>query len=94
MPKQVVVFHMTGCGPCAEYLPRFRKIAVRYKDRIPIRSVNIAKPDKRLSDAAIKFNIEATPTTLVIGDDDKVLRRQVGGLEDREIEKLLQFAAK
>ncbi len=85
---------MTGCGPCEEYLPRFRRIAIAYKDRIPIRSVNIAKPDKRLSDAAIKFNIDATPTTLVIDENDRAVRRKVGALSDSEITKLLQFAAK
>lgn len=94
MPCQVIVFHMTGCGPCAEYLPRFRQIALKYKDRLEIRSVNLYRTEKRLQDAAIKFKVEATPTTIVLSDSDSVLRRKVGSITNREIEQLLEFAVK
>jgi thiol-disulfide isomerase/thioredoxin len=92
--KQVIVFHMTGCGPCEEYLPRFRAAIKPYKGRIDARAVNLARNDAGFQDAATKFKITATPTTLVLDERDKVLRRKVGGLEDRDITTLLEFAAK
>jgi thiol-disulfide isomerase/thioredoxin len=94
MPCQVVVFHMNGCGPCEEYLPRFRKIASGYKNRLSIRAVNITRTERRIQATVIKFKVEATPTTLVIDDSDTVLKRKVGALDEREIERLLEFAVK
>jgi thiol-disulfide isomerase/thioredoxin len=93
MSKQVVVFHMKGCTPCREYLPRFERLALSYQSKLHIRAVNIAKPDKRVQDAVIGFKIDGTPTTLVLDENDKVLKRKVGNISDVEIEKLLKFAA-
>jgi len=93
MAKQVIVFHMTGCEPCREYLPRFKRAAELYKGKLDVRSVNLAKSDRSYQDAAIKFKVNATPTTIVIDESDKVLRKRIGGLEDKDIAALLKFAA-
>jgi len=94
MSCQVVVFHMTpGCAPCEEYIPRFKQIARPYQSRAEIRSVNLAKPNKNFSDLAIRFKVDATPTTIVIDENDRVRRRRVGALSNEDVVKLLEFAA-
>lgn len=89
---QIVVFHMRGCGPCHEYLPRFRAVAIRYKGQLAIRAIDLAKSRKDFQDAAIKFKIEGTPTTLLLDDDDKVVQKQVGAITNTEIAKLFRRA--
>jgi thiol-disulfide isomerase/thioredoxin len=90
--NQVIVFHMCGCKPCKEYLPRFKRSAVKYRSRLHLRTIDVATSDKRIQDIAIKFRIQATPTTLVLDPNDKVIKRKIGGLTDEDIEKLLIFA--
>ena len=92
--NQVIVFHMRGCGPCREYLPRFKRLAVKYRSHLHIRSVDVSVPDKRIQDVAIQFKIDATPTTLVLDEKDVELRRKTGGIDDKDVEKLLDFAVK
>lgn len=94
MPNQVLVFHQAeSCGHCKEYLPRFRKLAAPYKDRVDIRSINLNRADKATQDAGVKFKIRAVPTTIVLGASDKVLRRKEGNIPDAEIAKLLALAS-
>ena len=93
MAKQVIVFHMKGCEPCREYLPRFEQAVLSYQSKLHVRAVNIAKADKRIQDAVINFKIDGTPTTLVLDENDKVLKRKVGNISNAELEKLLKFAA-
>jgi thioredoxin-like negative regulator of GroEL len=92
--NQVVVFHMRSCEPCREYLPRFKKQAVKYRSHLHIRTIDVSVADKRVQDVAIQFKIDATPTTLVLDENDIVLKRKTGGIADKEIEKLLDFATK
>jgi thiol-disulfide isomerase/thioredoxin len=93
MPNQVIVFHAKHCGPCIEYLPRFKRLAVKYRAHLHIRTPDLDIADKRIQDAAIAFKITGTPTTLVLDANDKVLKRKVGGITDAGIERLLKFAA-
>ena len=93
MANQVLVFHQAAsCGHCKEYLPRFRRLALPYKDKLAIRSVNLDRSVKADQDAAQKFKVTGVPTTIVLGENDRVLRRAVGNLPDAQIAKLLAFA--
>jgi thiol-disulfide isomerase/thioredoxin len=90
--KQVIVFHSSMCGPCQEYLPRFKRIAVKYRAHAHVRTPDILRSDKRVQDAAVAFKVRATPTTFVLDENDKVLKRKEGGMTDEEIEALFQLA--
>jgi thiol-disulfide isomerase/thioredoxin len=57
--NQVVVFHQSGCPACAEYLPRFRRVAVKYRAHLNIQTPNVDRSDKRIQDAAIAYKINA-----------------------------------
>ena len=94
MANQVLVFHQGDtCPACKEYLPRFRKLAEPYKGKVEIRQVNLNRADKAIQDAGQKFKIASVPTTLVLGANDKVLRKAIGNIENAQIAKLLAFAA-
>jgi thiol-disulfide isomerase/thioredoxin len=93
MANQVLVFHqVASCGHCREYMPRFRKLALSYKGKLEIRSLDLNRADKSIQDAAQKFKIAGVPTTIVLGENDRVLRRAVGNLPDAQIAKLLALA--
>ena len=62
--KAVVVFHMTGCHACHDYLPRFKRVAVKYRPFVDIKQVNISHAANQ--DAADKYKINAAPTTVIL----------------------------
>ena len=94
MANRVIVFHQSrSCSHCKEYLPRFKKAILPYRNRLDIRSIDLDKADKANQDAAVALKIHAVPTTLILGNSDKVLKRKEGGISDVEIAKLLKFAA-
>lgn len=89
--KQIVVFSADGCHACHDYLPRFRRIAVKYRAFIDIKSGNISKTGS-IQEIADKYKIKAVPTTLVLSTDGEVLHRYVGGIEDKKIVKMFEEA--
>ena len=91
--NQVVVFHQSGCPACSEYLPRFKRIAVKYRSQLNIQTPNVNRADKRIQDAAVAYKITAVPTTVVLDANDKLLKRAVGSLSEAQIAKLFEFAA-
>jgi thiol-disulfide isomerase/thioredoxin len=90
--KQVVVFHMDGCPACHDYLPRFRRIAVKYRPFLAIKAANISVPSN--ATVADKYKIAAAPTTLVLDAEDKVLKRYKGALDAKSIEAIFVEALK
>jgi thiol-disulfide isomerase/thioredoxin len=90
--KQVVVFHMDGCPACHDYLPRFRRIAVKYRPFIAIKAANISVPSNQ--EAANKYKIVAAPTTLILDVEGKVLSRSKGALDAKAIEAIFTEALK
>lgn len=91
--NQVVVFYQDGCPACHEYVPRFKRIAVKYRGHLNIQVVNLNRAVKRVQDAAIVFKITSIPTTLVLDANDQELQRKIGAISDAQIAKLLENAA-
>jgi thiol-disulfide isomerase/thioredoxin len=92
--NQVVVFHQTSCSACEDYLPRFKRIAVKYRAHLNIQIANLNRADRRIQDAASTYKISGVPTTLVLDATDKVIKRMVGAISDKQIESLFTFATK
>lgn len=93
MSKQIVVFHQHGCPACTQYVPRFKRIGVKYRALINIQLANLSKADKKMIDAATRYKINAVPTTLVL-DGERVVRRVEGSVDDSEIRALFEAVAK
>ena len=91
--KQVIVFHQNGCPACHNYLPRFRRKAVKYRAFVNIQLANISRNQKALV-AADKYKVKAVPTTVVLDASDKLIKKIEGAIDDAKIVELLESAAK
>jgi thioredoxin-like negative regulator of GroEL len=90
--NQVVVFHMDGCSACYEYLPRFRRVAVKYRPFLSIKAANISAAAN--AGTANKYKITAAPTTLILDAEGAVLKRYKGALDVKSIEAIFVEALK
>ena len=90
--KTVAVFYQDGCPACHEYLPRFRRVAVKYRPFVAIKGANMAKPESHA--AADQYKIKAAPTTLILDAAGRVLRREEGALDEATIEAIFVEAVK
>jgi thioredoxin-related protein len=96
--KQIIVFHQHGCPACADYLPRFKRLAVKYRGLVNIQLANMSTTSeelfKKIAKAADRYKIDGAPTTIVLDANDQFLRRVVGSVSNAEIAKLFEFAAR
>lgn len=92
--NQVIVFHQTGCPACESYLPIFKRYAVRYRPFLNIQTANLSSGNREMLDAAERFKIKAVPTTVVLDEDDELIKKVEGALSDMKIVKLLDDATK
>jgi thiol-disulfide isomerase/thioredoxin len=88
--KTVVVFHMSGCHACADYMPRFRRVAVKYRPFVAIKTANISLAAG--GKAADEYKIKAAPTTCILAADGKILKKVEGSIAVAEIEKIFRAA--
>ena len=99
MPKtakstnQVLVFHMNGCPHCRTYVPKFKRVAVKYRAFISIREANVDR-DPKAAEVAERFELNGFPCTLVLDASDKLLKKYEGSLDVKEIEEIFTFALK
>jgi hypothetical protein len=89
--KTVVVFHMHSCHACTDYLPRFRRVAVKYRPFVAIKQVLATSGNVGVLD---KYKIRAFPTTVILDASEKLIRRVEGSLPVREIEEIFEKAAR
>ena len=89
----VVVFTIPGCDACAEYKPRFQRVAQHYGRIVPIYMLNAndARPD--IADLASRLNVTSVPATFVLRRPTGVIRYE-GAITDEQIAWLLGVAAR
>lgn len=85
----VVVFKMAGCGPCGEYLPRFRRVAKAYPS-VPTVVVDVNDPDGL--QLAQHFGVQNTPTTMVMKRGDGHRPTVEGALDEADIHRVFSSA--
>ena len=81
----VFVFGQAGCPACADYVPRFKRLAASAP--FPVGVYDLAK-DRHAQGFADKLAIRATPTTVVMAGGR--LRKVEGSVSNTEIVKLLR----
>lgn len=91
-PAAVFVFGQTGCPACAAYIPRFKRLAAPYRQRIQIGVYDLARDGQHANEFASKLGIRATPTTVVMNRRGS-LHKHVGALGDAQVKQLLDSAA-
>ena len=87
----VVVFAMKGCGACEEFLPRFRRIAAKYRRCVPVMHFDAAAPGHQA--VADHYGVTHTPTVVLVRRPQGKLQWN-GGLDDHEIENIFAIAAR
>lgn len=89
--KTVVVFHMHGCPACSDYMPRFRRVAVKYRPFVAIKHMMLSKTTEAAMD---RYKIRAFPTTAILDANEKLIKKVEGSLPAAEITQIFEQAAK
>lgn len=87
-PVGVFVFGQAGCPACADYIPRFKRVAGPFRERFPIGIYDLAKDGPYANEFATKLGIRHTPTTVVMTRRGS-LHKHVGPLTESAIRELL-----
>jgi thiol-disulfide isomerase/thioredoxin len=88
----VAVFVMDGCPACHDYLPRFQQVADPYaKAGVPIIVYDAASEDPAVQQLADRWDIQATPTTVVALRGPGLLKEE-GSMGEADIKKLMDTA--
>jgi thiol-disulfide isomerase/thioredoxin len=89
--KTVVVFHMTGCSACIDYMPKFKRVAVKYRNHVAIKHVHYTGgKDTEMLD---RYKIRAFPTTVILDAAEKTITKVEGSISVAEITKIFEQAA-
>ena len=101
----IVVFVMADCPGCEAYVPRLnariKKTGGPFhvfdgkrrapKGSIPVLYYDVSLPNEEVQEFASRFNIEATPTTIVLPMNDTAIKFE-GGLADNQIDYVFALA--
>lgn len=87
----VVVFTMQGCPACAEYKPRFQRIARPYATTVPILMADVADP--RFASLADRLGVAEVPATFLLRKPYGIIRA-VGSVPDAQIQWIMNVAAR
>lgn len=89
----VVLFTIPGCDACAEYKPRFQRIAQQYQSIVPIYMLNANDTNPQVADLASRLNVMNVPATFVLRRPTGVIRVE-GAIPDEQIAQLLGIAVR
>lgn len=81
----VVDFFAEWCGPCQMLAPIIKNLDEKYDGRVEFYKVNVDENQ----DCAIRYGVTAMPT-LVLFKDNQEVERQVGYLEQDELEEIIE----
>jgi thiol-disulfide isomerase/thioredoxin len=87
--KIVVVFHADDCHFCHDYLPRFRRVAVKYRAFVAIKSVKLTDKNMELLN---RYKIGGFPSTCILAADESLIKKVEGAIDEKAIEKLFEKA--
>ena len=82
-PKELVYFHMNGCGHCKRFTPVWNEFSSNYNGELKLKKLE----RKEAGDLLQKYEIKGFPTILLI--DEQGNKKEFQG--DRSIEGLKNF---
>jgi thiol-disulfide isomerase/thioredoxin len=89
--KTVVVFHSNDCPACKDYLPRFRRVAVKYRAFVDVKHVTLGPKTEKMFD---EYKIRALPTTVILDANQKAVKKVEGSIDVGAIAKIFEAAIK
>ena len=69
-PKELVMFHMTGCGHCKDFMPHWNAATKANSTSITMRALE--RGDQGAQELIKKHNISGFPTVLLLGGGEKL----------------------
>ena len=81
----LVDFYATWCGPCKAMTPILEQVASSVKEKAKIIKIDVDKNPA----AASAYHVQGVPT-LVLFKEGKILWRQSGVVQAKELEKIIQ----
>ncbi len=81
----LVDFYADWCGPCKILSPTVREVAASFHGRVKVIKVDV----DRNQHAAIKYGIRGVPT-LILFHKGRILWRQAGVLNKRQLQAILE----
>ena len=89
MVKKVLKLSASWCMPCHAYAKTFNAVKEeeKYKD-VVFEEIDIEEQE----DLAIKYSVRGVPTTVILGEDDKVLSKFSGNVPKTMLEKEIDTA--
>ena len=82
-PKELVYFHMTGCGHCKKFNPVWERFSQNYNGNLKLKKLE----RKEAGDLLQKYEVKGFPTVLLI--DEQGNKKEFQG--DRTIQGLESF---
>lgn len=89
----VVLFTIPGCDACAEYKPRFYRIAQQYQHLVPVYMLNANDTRPDVADLATRLSVANVPATFVLRRPTGMIRVE-GAIPDSQIAALFNVAAR
>jgi len=81
---ELLDFYADWCGPCQMMMPTVEEFAMNHPE-IKVRSINIDEEDE----LAEQYEVSTIPCFVVL-KDGKEIRREVGVLSPKKLEKLVE----
>ncbi len=81
----IIDFFAEWCGPCQMLTPVLKSLDEKYSDEIEVYKVNVDESQN----AAMRYGVTAMPTLVFFKDGEEV-ERQVGYLDEDELESLIK----
>ena len=81
----IIDFFATWCVPCQMLTPVLKSLDEKYSDEIEVYKVNVDESQN----AAMRYGVTAMPTLVFFKDGEEV-ERQVGYLDEDELESLIK----
>jgi|MDTF01.1.fsa_nt_gb thiol-disulfide isomerase/thioredoxin len=79
-PKELVMFHMTGCGHCKNFMPHWNAASGSNNTSITMRALE--RKDQGAQELITKHGISGFPTVLLLGGGEKL--KTYGGPRTKE----------
>lgn len=89
MLKRVVKFSALWCGPCKSYSPIFEKVSEEYSDKVVFHKIDVDSADGEDADLLDNLGIRSIPTTVLLNENDEVIKKAIGSLSEKELKNLI-----
>lgn len=81
----IIDFFAEWCGPCQMLTPVLKALDEKYNDKIEVYKVNVDESQN----AAMRYGVTAMPTLVFFKDGEEV-ERQIGYMDEDELENLIK----